>query len=145
MIRLKEKNDPTLMLSKKYYSEILHYLRTGQKMKCTFAKKRGAVFCTVSPEGYVTPCNLLVRDKRYLNGNEVGFRKALRQMPDLDCAGCISSFIDIDYLLTLDQAVLLNYARNYFDVFGKVGTMWRNRNRKPTKTHQPKLTYAETL
>lgn len=114
LIARKAAGDPTLLLSAKYYRDLLHYLRTGEKMKCSFARKRGSVYCTVSPEGYVTPCNLLVRDRRYLDGRELGFRRAFLEMPELHCGGCISSFIDIDYLLTLDREVSWNYVRPYF-------------------------------
>jgi len=118
LVQLKEKRAPYLMFSKKYYSDLLTYLETGRKMKCTFAKKKGTFYATVSPEGYVTPCNLLVRDKNYLNGLELGFRRAFHDMPALNCDGCISSFIEFDYLLNLDQAVMLNYASHYLDLFG---------------------------
>ena len=131
LIALKEIRDGSIMLSKKYYQQTLDYLTTGNKMKCSFARKDGALFATISPEGYVTPCNLLVRDKNYLNGREVGYHRAFFDMPQLHCGGCISSLIDVDYLLTLDKEVISNYAGAYIDLLlpSFIKTLWRSPSR----------------
>ena len=119
LIKRKEFKDPTLMLSKKYYQQVINYMHTGMKMKCQYASSGSLLYATISPEGNVTPCNLLVRRTDYLNGREQGFDQAFFQMPSHPCEGCISSFIDIDQFLFLDLAVAGNYLSHYFSLFSK--------------------------
>ncbi len=110
LIRLKEQGNSTIILSKRYYQSVKRSITTGKKIKCCNA---GFLFCTISPDGRVAPCNLLVRDSRWLNGNEIGFCKAFMNMPDVNCDGCVSSFLDIDYLYSLKPDVALNYYKQY--------------------------------
>lgn len=98
------------MLSKRYYHKVINSIKSGTKVKCSNA---GSLFCTISPDGRVAPCNLLVRDMRWLNGNEVGFRKAFMDMPEVNCGGCISSFLDIDDLYSLKPDIIWNYYKHY--------------------------------
>ena len=116
LIRLKEQRDPNIILSKRYYRKVISCTKQGVKMVC---RNGGSLFCTISPEGRVAPCNLLVRDKRWLNGNEVGFRKAFFDMPTIKCSGCISSLIDIDDMYSLKPDVVWNYYGHYLSIYSK--------------------------
>lgn len=110
LIKLKEEGDQSVMLSKRYYMNVKKSIASGAKIRC---RNAGSLFCTISPDGRVTPCNLLVRDMRWLNGNEVGFRKAFMDMPEVNCGGCISSFLDIDDLYSLKPDIVWNYYKHY--------------------------------
>lgn len=110
LINLKKQNDPTIILSKRYYQNIKEAIMQGTKIKCC---KAGSLFCTISPDGRVAPCNLLVRDARWLDGKKVGFKNAFLNMPNSQCQGCISSFLDIDDLYSLKPDVAWNYYRHY--------------------------------
>lgn len=110
LIKLKEQGDACLILSKRYYRNVKESIIKGDKIRCINA---GSLFCTISPDGRVAPCNLLVRDMRWLNGNEVGFRKAFMDMPEVNCGGCISSFLDIDDLYSLKPDIVWNYYKHY--------------------------------
>ena len=110
LMHLKKNGDDTIILSNRYYSDVKKSILSGKKIRCCNA---GSLFCTVSPDGRVAPCNLLVKDMRWLNGNEIGFSKAFMNMPDINCDGCLSSFIDIDYLYSLKVDVAWNYYKHY--------------------------------
>ncbi|MCP4991825.1 MAG: radical SAM protein [Colwellia sp.] len=110
LIKLKERDDPTIMLSKRYYRDVKRSIEQGTKMVCV---NGGSLFCTISPDGRVAPCNLLVRDRRWLNGNEIGFREAFINMPEINCGGCISSFMDFDSLYSLKPDVVWNYYKHF--------------------------------
>lgn len=110
LIKLKGEGDQSIMLSKRYYMNVKKSIASGAKVRC---RNAGSLFCTISPDGRVTPCNLLVRDMRWLNGNEVGFRKAFMDMPEVNCGGCISSFLDIDDLYSLKPDIVWNYYKHY--------------------------------
>ncbi len=110
LVKLKEEGDPSIMLSKRYYMNVKKSIASGVKIRCLNA---GSLFCTVSPDGRVAPCNLLVRDLRWLNGNEVGFRKAFMDIAEVNCGGCISSFLDIDDLYSLKPDIVWNYYKHY--------------------------------
>jgi MoaA/NifB/PqqE/SkfB family radical SAM enzyme len=101
LIEEKKKGNPYILLSKNYYEEVKENIQRKTKIVC---KNGGGLFLTVSPEGNVTPCNLLVKGSRWNNGLEMGFRRAYFNMPPVNCAGCISSLIDFDdvYNLKLD-------------------------------------------
>ena len=114
LIKLKEEGDQSVMLSKRYYMNVKKSIISGTKIRC---RNAGSLFCTISPDGRVTPCNLLVRDMRWLNGNEVGFRKAFMDMPEVNCGGCISSFLDIDDLYSLKPDIVWNYYKHYLKLF----------------------------
>ncbi len=114
LIKLKRQGNSSIMLSKRYYRNVIESIRHGTKIKCS---NGGSFFCTISPDGKVAPCNLLVRDLRWLNGNEIGFREAFMNMPDVNCDGCLSSFIDFDYLYSLKPDVVWNYFMNYLKLF----------------------------
>lgn len=110
LIKLKEQGDGTIILSKRYYRDVRESIIQDRKIRCC---NGGSLFCTISPDGRVAPCNLLVRDLRWLNGNEIGFRRAFMGMPEINCNGCISSFLDIDYLYSLKPDVAWNYYKHY--------------------------------
>lgn len=114
LIRLKEQGDSTLILSKRYYRNVKESIRQGKKMVCSHG---GSLFCTISPDGRVAPCNLLVRDSRWLNGNEIGFRKAFINMPEIRCEGCLSSFMDIDDMYSFKIDVAWNYYKQYLKLY----------------------------
>lgn len=114
LVKAKEQGNSYIMLSKRYYHKVIDSIKTGTKVKCSNA---GSLFCTISPDGRVAPCNLLVRDLRWLNGNEVGFRKAFMNMPSVNCGGCLSSFLDIDDLYSLKPDVAWNYYKHYLRIF----------------------------
>lgn len=116
IINLKKKGDDSIILSNKYYGDVKESILKGKKIRC---RNAGSLFCTISPDGRVAPCNLLVKDMRWLNGNEVGFNKAFMDMPDIKCDGCLSSFIDIDYLYSLKADVAWNYYRHYLKLLGR--------------------------
>lgn len=116
LIRLKEKGDPSIMLSKRYYKKVRESIIHNTPIKCCYG---GMLYCTISPDGRVGPCNLFARDMRLLNGNEVGFEKALMNMPDVGCEGCISSFIDFDDLYALKPDVIWNYYKHYLKLVGR--------------------------
>lgn len=116
LIGLKEDGDSSVILSKRYYRDVKRSITSGAKITC---RNGGSLFCTISPDGRVAPCNLLVRDTRWLNGNEVGFRKAFMNMPDINCGGCISSFLDIDSLYSLKPDVAWNYYKHYLKLLTK--------------------------
>jgi len=117
LIKLKEEGDQSVMLSKRYYMNVKKSIASGTKIRC---RNAGSLFCTISPDGRVTPCNLLVRDMRWLNGNEVGFRKAFMDMPEVNCGGCISSFLDIDDLYSLKPDIVWNYYKHYLKLITMV-------------------------
>ena len=104
------------MLSKRYYHNVINAIKDETKIRCSNA---GSLFCTISPDGRVAPCNLLVRDIRWLNGNEIGFRKAFMDMPSINCDGCLSSFLDIDGLYSLKPDVAWNYYKHYLKILMK--------------------------
>src|SRR4030067_3642615 len=110
LIRLKEEGDQSVILSKRYYMNVKKSIPSETKIKC---RNAGSLFCKISPDGRVAPCNLLVRDMRWLNGNEVGFKKAFINIPEVNCGGCISSFLDIDDLYSLKLDVAWNYYKHY--------------------------------
>src|SRR3989338_11667433 len=114
LIQLKEQGDRTIILSKRYYRKVVESIVQVTKIKC---RNAGSLFCTISPDGRVAPCNLLVRDLRWLNGNEIGFREAFKNMPAINCEGCISSFLDIDDLYSLKPDFAWNYYRHYLKLF----------------------------
>lgn len=114
LIRLKEQGDPSIILSKRYYQNVKEAIIKGAKIRC---RNAGSLFCTISPEGRVTPCNLLVRDLCWLNGNEVGFREAFVNMPEIRCGGCLSSFLDIDDLYSLKPDIVWDYYKHYLRFF----------------------------
>ncbi len=116
LIRLKEKGDPSIMLSKRYYVRVRESIINNTPMKCRYG---GMLYCTVSPDGRVGPCNLFARDTRWLNGNEVGYKKALMNMPEIGCGGCISSFIDFDDLYALKPDVIWNYYKHYLKLVAR--------------------------
>ena len=116
LIRLKDKGDPSIMLSKRYYTKVKESIMHNIPVKCCYG---GMLYCTVSPDGRVAPCNLFARDMRWLNGNEVGFRNAFVNMPDINCEGCISSFIDFDDLYDLKPDVVWNYYKHYLKLVDK--------------------------
>lgn len=116
LIKLKEQGNQSIILSKRYYHNIISAILKGKKIKC---RNAGFLFCTISPDGRVAPCNLLVRDLRWLNGNEVGFKKAFMGMPKINCEGCLSSFIDIDTLYSLKPDIVWNYYKHYLKFFGR--------------------------
>lgn len=119
LIKLKEQGDACLILSKRYYRNVKESIIKGGKIRCLNA---GSLFCTISPDGRVAPCNLLVRDLRWLNGNEIGFRKAFMDMPPINCDGCLSSFLDIDDLYALKPDVAWNYYKHYLKILTKSKT-----------------------
>ncbi len=119
LIKLKEQGDACLILSKRYYRNVKESIIKGGKIRCLNA---GSLFCTISPDGRVAPCNLLVRDLRWLNGNEIGFRKAFMDMPPINCGGCLSSFLDIDDLYALKPDVAWNYYKHYLKILTKPKT-----------------------
>jgi len=118
LIKMKEQGNPYIMLSGRYYRNVINAVKTGEKIKCSNA---GSLFCTISPDGRVAPCNLLVRDLRWLNGNEAGFKNAFLNMPEVNCEGCLSSFIDIDDIYSLKPDVIWNYYKHYLKLFSGTG------------------------
>ena len=114
LIRLKEQGDPYIILSKRYYKNIREAIINGGKIRC---RNAGSLFCTIAPDGRVAPCNLLVRDLRWLNGIEVGFREAFMNMPEVRCGGCLCSFQDFDDLYSLKPDVVWDYYKHYFKFF----------------------------
>lgn len=108
IIKQKEEGRADIVMSKRYYRNVQESIRNKTMMVC---KNGGNMFNSISPEGKVTPCNLLVRGERWLNGNEVGFREAYEKMPPPNCAGCITSLIDIDDVYNLKPDVVLNYLK----------------------------------
>ncbi len=114
LIQLKEQGDPQIILSKRYYQNVRESIINGTKIRC---RNAGYLFCTISPDGRVAPCNLLVRDLRWLNGNEVGFREAFMNMPEIKCGGCLSSFLDIDDLYSLKPEIVWDYYKHYLKFF----------------------------
>ena len=116
LIKLKDQGNPNIILSKRYYSNVKESIQRGTKMIC---RNAGSLFCTISPDGRVAPCNLLVRDMHWLNGNEIGFRKAFFDMPTIKCSGCISSLIDIDDMYSLKPDVVWNYYGHYLSIYSK--------------------------
>ncbi len=114
ILTLKRQKDPHVMLSSRYYRDVMQLIQKGTTRKCSTA---GSLFCTISPDGRVAPCNLLVRDMRWLNGNITGFRHAFIHMPSAGCGGCISSFLDIDDLYSLKSDVIWNYYQLYRRMF----------------------------
>lgn len=116
LIRLKDAGDDRIMPSKRYYRAVIRAVREGRKIRCV---NGGRLFCTVSPDGRVAPCNLLVRDPRWLCGRELGYAAAFRRMPPPGCDGCVSSFIDFDYLYSLKPDVAWNYYRSFLKLYTK--------------------------
>ncbi len=117
LIKMKDKGNSYIMLSRRYYRNVINAVKSGKKIRCSNA---GALFCTISPDGRVAPCNLLVRDSRWLNGNEVGFKNAFLHMPKINCEGCLSSFIDIDDIYSLKPDIIWNYYKHYLKLFTKI-------------------------
>ena len=116
LIKIKEEGNSHVMLSKRYYHNVINAIKDETKIRCSNA---GSLFCTISPDGRVAPCNLLVRDLRWLNGNEIGFRRAFMDMPSINCDGCLSSFLDIDDLYSLKPDVAWNYYKHYLKILTK--------------------------
>jgi len=112
LIEEKKKGNPHLLLSKTYYEDVKKNIQRKTKIVC---KNGGGLFSTVSPEGNVTPCNLLVKGSRWNNGLEIGFRRAYFQMPPINCAGCISSLIDFDDVYNLKLEPVWNFVRVNID------------------------------
>lgn len=110
LIDLKKRGNASVILSKRYYQNVKKTILHEKKIRCHNA---GSLFCTISPDGRVAPCNLLVRDLRWLNGNELGFSNAFVDMPGINCEGCLSSFLDIDYLYSMKFDVVWNYYKHY--------------------------------
>lgn len=114
LIALKNAGDDIILLSKRYYQNVINSVRRNEMMFC---KNGGSMFVTVSPDGHVTPCNLLSRGEKWLKGSSVGFEEAYKKMPCVDCDGCISSFMDIDDLYDLKPDVVWNYYRHFLKFF----------------------------
>jgi MoaA/NifB/PqqE/SkfB family radical SAM enzyme len=116
LIELKKQGNKSIILSKRYYQNVKNAIIHDKKIRCCNA---GSLFCTISPDGKVAPCNLLVRDNCWLDGNKAGFKNAFFNMPQNNCVGCISSFLDIDDIYSLKLDVAWNYYKHYFKFFVK--------------------------
>ncbi len=67
----------------------------------------GRYFATVMPEGWVVPCHLTSGTGGYLNGREVGFARAFREMPRPAGDGClISPYVETDLIFRLDPRAI---------------------------------------
>lgn len=68
----------------------------------------GRYFATVMPEGWVVPCHLSSGARGYLNGREVGFRRAFFDMPRPPPGeGCaISPYVETDLIFRLDPRAI---------------------------------------
>ena len=118
ILELKRSGEESIILSERYYLKVKESIIKDESIMCV---NGGTSFVTVSPDGRVTPCNLLVRDYKWKKGDEIGYSKAYQEMPEIKCGGCISSFIDIDYLYSFKPDVFWNYYRSYFRLF-----RWKN-------------------
>jgi MoaA/NifB/PqqE/SkfB family radical SAM enzyme len=68
-------------------------------------------FCTISPDGTITPCNLAPHNLPYRNGREAGFLRAFQDMPAANCSSfCAGPYFELDRLFRLNPEAWLNGA-----------------------------------
>ncbi len=84
-------------------------LRAGPKFGSCSDCAAGRYFGTVLPDGLVVPCHLTSGHATYLNGREVGFARAFREMPHPSAGpGCaISPYQESDLIFHLDPGAVL--------------------------------------
>ncbi|MDP2922708.1 MAG: radical SAM protein [Candidatus Omnitrophota bacterium] len=116
LINSKKRGNDNIILSERYYQNVKKAIMQNKRIRC---RNAGSLFSTISPDGKVAPCNLLVRDDRWLDGKKIGFKEAFLNMPKNECQGCLSSFLDIDDLYSLKPDVVWNYYKHYFTFFVK--------------------------
>lgn len=72
----------------------------------------GRYFATVMPDGRVVPCHLTIERGGYLNGRDVGFVRAFREMPRPEGRGCaVSPYQETDLIFGLDPRAIATAIR----------------------------------
>ncbi len=109
IVRLKElkKNGAPIMHSDEY----LDYI----KVPCWDVNRRrcwaGRLYCAVTPGGCVAPCYPIFNSRRWLNGREIGFERAFKDIGAFKCNGCYCALVESDFIYSLRIRTALNLLR----------------------------------
>ncbi|MFN8641314.1 MAG: radical SAM protein [Candidatus Binatia bacterium] len=91
-----------------FFARLRSAPRFSDCSRCT----AGRYFATVMPDGLVVPCHLTMGQHAFLNGREVGFARAFREMPRPTGPGCaISPYNESDLIFSLDPRAVIAAVR----------------------------------
>lgn len=72
----------------------------------------GRLYCNVDVNGDLYPCSLLIGDQKPPNAVEMGFSRAFKALPEIDCNACVAAcFTEYNLLYGLDIATGLNWIK----------------------------------
>jgi len=103
IISYKKKNKKLMRNTLRGLRHIYNWPRYG-KLKCW----GGGLFCMISPNGEMSPCDRLEYKQTLPNCNKLGFREAFTRLPTLSfCGGCgFCGSLELNFLMALKIDVI---------------------------------------
>jgi MoaA/NifB/PqqE/SkfB family radical SAM enzyme len=101
-------SDSLLRFYRDHWSASQASLHPGARQGGVLPCQAAALFCSVSPDGRLFPCNFL-HSSAAPSCLELGFAEAFRRLQAPDCAGCwCDSFIESNLVFNFDPVAILN-------------------------------------
>jgi MoaA/NifB/PqqE/SkfB family radical SAM enzyme len=68
----------------------------------------GRLYCAITPSGNVAPCFPLIAGRKWPNGIEMGFKKAMQPISSFPCGGCYCLSVEQDSFFDLRPEAVYN-------------------------------------